>query len=80
MPKKRLTCIGPRMTVLDIVSRHRKTEAVFKTWDGRADACICCEALFDTLQQVADKYTLDLEALAAELNAAVKPVQDLPED
>lgn len=64
-------CIVPRMTVLDIVSRHRATEAVFKRWDGRAGECICCQALFDTLQQVASRYGLDLDRLMAELTAAV---------
>ena len=65
------TCIVPRMTVLDIVSRHRQTEAVFKRWDSRAGECICCQALFDTVQQVADRYRLDLDQLIVELNAVV---------
>ena len=66
------SCIEPRMTVLDIVSRYRETEAVFKAWDRRAGVCICCQALFETLQTVADRYGLDLDRLTAELNAVVK--------
>jgi len=62
------------MTVLDIVSRYRETEAVFKAWDRRAGACICCQALFETLQTVADRYGLDLDVLTAELNAVVERV------
>jgi len=58
------------MTVLDIVSRHRQAEAVFRAWDGRAGECICCQALFDTVQQVADRYGLDLSRLIDELNSA----------
>ncbi|BBO70469.1 hypothetical protein DSCA_43990 [Desulfosarcina alkanivorans] len=65
-------CIDSRMTVLDIVSCHRATEAVFKAWDRRAGACICCQALFDPLWQVADRYGLDLDRLVAELNAAAR--------
>ncbi|HSO20406.1 MAG TPA: hypothetical protein VLT88_13165 [Desulfosarcina sp.] len=61
------------MTVLDIVSRYRESEAVFKAWDRRSGACICCQALFDTLQAVADRYALDLDKLTADLNAAVRP-------
>jgi G3E family GTPase len=61
------------MTVLDIVSRYRATEAVFKRWDSQAGECICCQALFDTLQQVADRYRLDLDQLMAELNKVVNP-------
>ena len=66
------SCIEPRMTVLDIVSRYRETEAVFKAWDRRAGVCICCQALFETLQTVADRYALDLDELTAELDAVVK--------
>jgi hypothetical protein len=63
-------CIAPQITVLDIVSRYRETEAIFKRWNDRADACICCEALFDTLRQVTSRYGLDLDRLLTELNAA----------
>ena len=62
--------IEAKMTVLDIVSQHRATEAVFKRWDKQAGECICCQALFDTLEQVADRYRLDLKTLLAELDAA----------
>lgn len=71
MSENGLSCIGPRMTVLDIVSGHRATVAVFKAWDSLAGECICCQALFDTVQQVADRYGLNLDQLMAELNAAV---------
>jgi len=68
-----LSCIDSGMTVLEIVSRHRATEAVFKAWDHRAGECICCQALFDTVQQVAERYQLDLNRLMAELSAAAGP-------
>lgn len=67
-------CIEARMTVLDVVSRYRATEAVFKRWDRRAGECICCRALFDPLRQVADRYGLDLDRLMAELNEVVNPM------
>lgn len=70
MVENESACIVPRMAVLDIVSRYRATETVFKRWDRRAGVCICCQALFDTLQQVADRYGLELDRLLAELNAA----------
>jgi len=60
-------CIRPEMTVLDVVSRYRKTEEVFKQYDKQAGECICCEALFESLQDVAEKYSLDLGKLLAEL-------------
>jgi hypothetical protein len=70
MSESGLSCIDPRMTVLDILSRHRETEAVFKAWDRRAGECICCRALFDTLQQVADRYGLELDLLMDEIDTA----------
>ena len=57
------------MTVLDVVSRCRETEAVFKRYDEQAGECICCQALFETVQDVAEKYHLDLERLMADLEA-----------
>ncbi len=75
-----LACIGPRMTVLDIISRHLATEAVFKGWDSRAGECICCQALFDTVQQVADRYGLKLDQLMAELFAAVSQTESASGD
>ena len=59
--------IDPAMTVLDIVSAHRSTEAVFKRYDARAGECICCNALFEPLFRVAKRYGLDLEALLRDL-------------
>ncbi len=73
-----MTCIEPHMTVLDILSRHRETEAVFKAWDEQAGECICCRALFDTLQQLAGRYELDLDGLMAQLNGVVNRPGSVP--
>ena len=72
MAENEASCIEPQMTVLDIVSRFRATEAVFKRWDSRAGECICCQSLFDTVQQVAERYGLDLNQLVAELNTVTR--------
>ncbi len=61
--------IHPEMTVLEVVSRYRRTEAVFKSYDARAGECICCQALFESLRDMAEKYDLDLNKLLAELEA-----------
>ncbi|WP_028321297.1 hypothetical protein [Desulfatiglans anilini] len=58
------------MVVLDVISRHRETEAVFRRYDRKAGVCLCCEALFETIQGMAEKYRLDLDALLADLTAA----------
>ena len=59
------------MTLLDVVSRYRQTEAVFKQYDEKAGACLCCEALFDPLEDIADKYSLDLDELLSDLEQAI---------
>ncbi|WP_321493803.1 hypothetical protein [uncultured Desulfobacter sp.] len=67
------TClIEPVMTVLDIVSKYSATQEVFKHWDGRAGECICCNALFESLETVTEKYKLNLSALIEELTAAAE--------
>lgn len=56
------------MTVIDTISRYRETEHVFKKFDESAGVCICCEALFDTIWVVAERFQLDLDGLLSELN------------
>ena len=68
MPKNLIT---PDMTVLDVVSEFRETMSVFKAYDTLAGGCICCESLFETLEDVAHIYGLDLDKLLADLGAAV---------
>ncbi len=63
-------CIRYEMTVLDVVSRHRKTEAVFKQYDEQAGECICCQALFEPLSKVAARYGLNLEKFLEDLEDA----------
>ncbi|NOQ41956.1 MAG: DUF1858 domain-containing protein [Desulfuromusa sp.] len=62
--------ISADMTVLEIVTEHPETEVVFKSYDERVGECICCQRLFETVQQVAERYRLDLAEFLAELNAA----------
>lgn len=62
--------ISAGMTVLEIVTDRPETEVVFKSYDERVGECICCQRLFETVQQVAKRYRLDLAEFLAELNAA----------
>ena len=64
--------IEPGMTILDVVSRYRETEHIFKQYDEAAGVCLCCQALFDPLEDVADRYGLDLKHLMADLTAAAQ--------
>ena len=64
--------IAPDLTVLDVVSTWRGTEAVFKRYDRDAGECICCNALFDTLGRMAERYGLDLTSLLRDLESAAE--------
>ncbi len=70
MNRKEVEHISADMTVLDIVGTYPGTEAVFKSYDEKAEECICCRMLFETVRQVAEKYKLDLSKLLAKLNSA----------
>lgn len=64
--------ITPDVTVLDVLSCYGETETVFRSYDALAGECICCRALFDTLEDMAHRYLLDLEALLSDLQEAVQ--------
>ena len=64
--------ITPDMSVLDVLSLCRDTEDVFRSYDDAAGECICCNALFETLRDVAEKYNLDLEQLINDLRATAR--------
>ena len=66
--------IHPDMTILDVVSRYRQTEIIFKKCDEKAGVCVCCEALFEPLKNVAKKYGLDLGKLLTDLESIIKEI------
>ncbi|MFO8165785.1 MAG: hypothetical protein ACQEQO_03825 [Thermodesulfobacteriota bacterium] len=59
------------MTVLDLLSRYRHTEAVFRRYDDKAGECICCNALFEPLEHMAVHYDLNLDELLMELEESI---------
>lgn len=63
--------LGPDMIVLDVVSRYPQTEGVFKRYDVIAGECICCNALFETLEDVARRYGLDADRFLSDLEASI---------
>ena len=59
------------MTVLDVIHRYRETEAVFKGYDDtESGVCICCSALFETLEDVSATYGIDRDELLEALRRA----------
>lgn len=63
--------IDIHMTVLDTISRHPETEHVFKQYDQKVGECVCCNALFDSLENMAKRYKLDLNELLTKLGKAI---------
>ena len=70
MKKTRTEPITEEMTVLDIISAYPETETTFKSYDEQVGECICCQMLFDTLEDVAERYNLELLPLLDKLNEA----------
>jgi hypothetical protein len=68
---RRKRAISPEMIVLDVLSRYRHTEAVFRKYDEQAGECICCNALFEPLKNLAAQYDLNLDQLLTELEGSV---------
>jgi hypothetical protein len=64
--------ITPDMTILDVIDRYRNTEAVFRKYDEQAGICLCCQALFETIREVAEKYGLNLHHLLSDLEDATR--------
>lgn len=62
--------ITPSMSILDVIVQCGKTEGVFHDYGEKIGVCLCCEALFDSLDHVAKTYRLDLDALLSDLKAA----------
>ncbi|MFA6822213.1 MAG: hypothetical protein WCR32_00240 [Geobacter sp.] len=64
--------LQPDTTVLELVEHHPETEPVFNRYSKRLGICLCCEALFATLAEVANRYELNLDELLARLNSAIE--------
>ena len=62
------------MTVLEVIDLYRETEAVSRKYDEKAGVSICCQALFDTLKGVSEKYGIDVKRLMADLEAKINGI------
>jgi hypothetical protein len=56
--------------VLNVVETYPATQVVFEAYEAQAGECICCNALFQTIEEVAAKYSLDLETFLRDINRA----------
>jgi hybrid cluster-associated redox disulfide protein len=67
--------ITPEMTIVEVLSQHRQTEEVFRRYEGEAQGCLLCHALFDTLAEAAAKYGLDLDRLLKDLQESARQIR-----
>jgi hypothetical protein len=58
--------------VLNVVERFPATQAVFEAYERQAGECICCNALFQTIEEVAATYSLELETFLGDINHAAR--------
>jgi hypothetical protein len=64
--------IRSEMTVLEVIERHPQTEAVFRKYDQQAGVCLCCQALFEPLRGMAERYHLNLQTLLEDLHDVLR--------
>jgi len=67
-------------TLLDIVSKWPATDTVFRRYDDVAGVCLCCNCLFDTVEEISKKYALDLSSIMREINDVITERNKVNED
>jgi hypothetical protein len=68
-----VAAITSEMTIFEILCQHRHTEKVFRQYAAAAGGCLCCQALFHSLEEVARRYGLDLNRLLDDLEQTLSP-------
>jgi hypothetical protein len=63
--------IMPDMTILDIISENRETEKIFKQLEAELGVCICCQGLFLSLREAAERFGFHMESVMAEINTVI---------
>ena len=60
------------ITILDLVAAHPETQAVFRRYDAIAGCCLLCQGLFETVNALAARFSLDRNALVADLEKILR--------
>ncbi|WP_367360053.1 hypothetical protein [Syntrophus sp. (in: bacteria)] len=63
--------VTPEMTVLDVVSQHRETEKILKSLEEETGSCVCCQGLFLSVGEAAERFGFDLERVLSDLNSII---------
>ncbi len=62
-----MTAITAKMNLLEIVETIPRAEEIIRQYDEEAGCCLLCSNLFDSLEDVARTYSLDLNQILAKL-------------
>lgn len=71
-----MATITPNMSLLQIVELSPQSEEVFHQYDCEAGCCLLCNSLFDSLEEVARTYSLDLNQILTRLNKLGHTIDD----
>ena len=64
--------ITPETKMIDVISRYRQTESTFRRLNEQVGTCVCCQGLFLSLREAAERFGFDLETLMNELHAEIQ--------
>ncbi|MDD4802735.1 MAG: hypothetical protein PHF24_07330 [Syntrophomonas sp.] len=62
-----MTSNTAKMSLLEIVEASPRSEEIIRQYDEEAGCCLLCNNLFDSLEDVARTYSLDLTQILAKL-------------
>ncbi len=70
------TVTAPEITsetkMIDVISRYRQTESTFRHLNEQVGTCVCCQGLFLSLREAAERFGFNLETLMNELHAEIR--------
>lgn len=64
--------ITPETKMIDVISRYRQTESTFRRLNEEVGTCVCCQGLFLSLREAAERFGFNLEILMNELHAEIQ--------
>lgn len=59
------------MRIIDIIETYPETEDIFRQYDAKCKAVIMFQYLYETVEQVAKRYELNLDEMLVRLNKVI---------
>jgi len=69
-PASKNSIIDADTVIPDVVARWPAAQEVLQRYDGKAGVCICCVCLFDKIEDIVSRFSLNLEIIWQELREA----------